>query len=66
MNKLVPTKNRILISPVGPIDSGKTYLTHEWLKVGTFQPKIDKTFFFYQHPQPLYDVMRKKVDNFEF
>ena len=66
MNKLISTKNRIFISLVGPSDSGKTYLIHEWLKVGTFQLKFDKIYFFYQHPQPLYDVMRKEIDNLEF
>ena len=66
MNKLVSTKNRIIISLVGPSDSGKTYLIHEWLKVGTFQPKFDKNYFFYQHPQPHFDVMRKEIDNLEF
>ena len=66
MNKLISTKNRIFISLVGHSDSGKTYLIHEWLKVGTFQPKFDKICFFYQHPQPLYDVMQKGIDNLEF
>ena len=61
MNKLISIKNRILLSLVGPNDSGKTYLIHEWLKVGTFQPKIDKICFFYQHPQPIYDVLQKKL-----
>ena len=53
MNKLISTKNRIFISLVGPNDSGKKYLNHEWLKVGKIQPKFDKNYFFYQHPQPL-------------
>ena len=66
MNKLSSTKNRIFISLVGPSDSGKTYLIHEWLKVGKFQPKFDKLYFSYQHPQPLYDVMQKENDNLEF
>ena len=61
MNKLISTKNRIFISLVGPSHSGKTYLIHEWLKVGTF----DKIFF-YQQPQPFYDVMQKEIDNPEF
>ena len=34
--------------------------------MGTFQPKFDKFYFFYQHPQPLYDVMQKEIDNLEF
>ena len=66
INKLISTKNRIFKSLVGPSDSGKTYLTHEWLKVGTFQPKFDKICFSYQHPQPLYDVIQKEIDNLEF
>ena len=67
MNKLISTKNRIFVSLVGPSDSGKTYLIqHEWLKVGTFQLKLSKIYFFYQHPQPLYDLMQKEIDNFEF
>ena len=66
MNKLISTKNRIFISPVGPSDSDKTYLIHEWLKVGTIQPKFDKISFYHQHPQPLYDVMQKKLGNLEF
>ena len=57
--------NRISVSLVGLSVSGETYLIHDWLKVGTFQPKFDKNFF-YQHSQPLYDVMQKEVDNLEF
>ena len=66
MNKLVSTKNRIFLSLVRPSDSGKTYLIHKWLKVGTFRPNLDKFYFFYQHPQPLFDVMQKEIDILEF
>ena len=66
MNKLISSKNRIFVSLVGPSDSGRTYLIHEWLKVGTSQTKFDKNNFFYQHPQPLYDVIQKEIDNLEF
>ena len=66
MNKLISTKNCVFISLVGPSDSGKTYLIHEWLKVGTFQPMFNKMFFAFQHLQPLYDVMQKEIDNLEF
>ena len=66
MNKVISRKNRIFISLVGPSDSGKTYLIHEWLKIGTFQLKFDKIYFFYQNPQPLYDVMQKQIDYLEF
>ena len=66
MNKLISTKNRVFISLVGPSETGKSQPTYIWLKIGTFQPKFDKIYFFYQHPQPLYDVMQKEVENLEF
>ena len=65
MNRLISTKNHFFISLVGPSGSGKTYSTHQWLKVVTFWPKIGKTYFFYQHPQPLNDVMQKAIDKLE-
>ena len=66
MNNLNSTENCIFKSLVGPSDSGKRYLIHEWLKNGTFQPKFDKSYFFYQHPQQLLDVVQKEIDNLEF
>ena len=66
LNKLIFPKNSFFISLVRPSKSVKTYLIYEWLEVGTFQPKFDKIYFFYQHPQPLYDVMQKGIDNLEF
>ena len=63
MKKLISTKSRIFISLVGLSDSGKTYSIYEWLKVGTFQPKFGKIYFFYQHlhPEPLYDIMQNEI-----
>ena len=66
MNKLISTKNRVFISLVGPSETGKSQLIYNWLKIGTFQPKFDKIYFFYQHSQPLYDVMQKEIKNLEF
>ena len=66
MNKLISTKNRVFISLVGPSETVKSQLIYNWLKVGTFQPKFDKIYFFYQHSQPLYDVMQKEIENLEF
>ena len=66
MNKLISTKNRVFISLVGPSETGKSQLIYNWLKTGTFQPKFEKIYFFYQHSQPLYDVMQKEVKNLEF
>ena len=66
MNKLISTKNRVFISLVGPSEIGKSQLIYNWLKIGTLQPKFDKIDFFYQHSQPLYDVMQKEIEKLEF
>ena len=66
MNNLISTKNRVFISLVGPSETGKSQLLYNWLKIGTFQSKFDKIYFFYQHSQPLYDVMQKEIENLEF
>ena len=58
-------KNRVFISLAGPSETGKSQPLYNWLKIGTFQPKFDKMFF-YPHSQPLYDVMQKEIENFEF
>ena len=66
MNKLISTKNRVFISLVGPSETGKMQLVYNWLKIGKIQPKFDNIFFFYQHSQPLYDVIQKEIENFQF
>ena len=66
MNKLISTKNRVFMSMVGPSESGKTQLIYEWLTNGTFQPKFDKIYSFYQYYQSLYDKMQKEIDCIEF
>ena len=66
MNKLISTKNRVFVSMVGPSETGKPQLFYNWLKIGTFQPKFEKIYFFYQHSQTLYDVMEKAIENLEF
>ena len=65
-NNLFSTKNRVFISLVGPSETGKLQLIFGWLKIGIFQPKFSKIYFFYQHSQPLYDVMQKEIENLEF
>ena len=45
MNKLISTEEQVFISLVGPSRSGKLHLTFDWLKIGIFQPKFNKTFF---------------------
>ena len=64
--KLISTKNGVFVSLVGPSETGKSQFFYNWLKIGTFQPQLDKIYFFYQHSQPLYDVMQKEFENLEF
>ena len=66
MNKVISTKNRVFNSLVGPSETGKSQLIYNWLEIGTFQPKFDKIYFFYQHSQLFYDVMQMEIENFEF
>ena len=66
MKKVNSTKSRVFISLVRPSDTGKSQLIYNWLKIGTFQPKFDKIYFFYQHSQPFYNVMQKEIKNLEF
>ena len=66
MSKLISNKNRVFISLVGPSETGKLQFIYNWLNIGTFQPNFDKMYFFYQHSQPLYDVMQKEIESLEF
>ena len=66
MNQFISTKNRVFISLGGLFETGKSQLIYNWLKIGTFQPKVDQIYFFYQHSQPRYDVMQKEMENLEF
>ena len=62
MNKLISTKNRVFISFRNWKVAAYLQLAKNW----TFQPKFDKIYFFYQHSQPLYDVMQKVIESLEF
>ena len=66
MIMLISTKNRVFISLFVPSETGKMQLVYNWLKIGTFQPKFDKIYFFYKHSQPLHDVMQMEIENLEF
>ena len=66
MNKLISTKNWVFNSLIGPSETEKSQLNYNWLKIRTFQPMFDKIYFFHHLSQPLYDVMRKEIENLEF
>ena len=57
---------RIITSLVGPSETRKLQLIYNCLKNRTFSPKVGKFHFFYQHSQPLYDVMQEGIEIFEF
>ena len=59
-------KKSSLYFMVGPSETGKSQPIYNWLKIGTFQPKFDKIYFFCQHSPPLYDAMQKEIENLEF
>ena len=46
--------------------TGKSQLFYILLKHITFQAKIDKSYFFYQHCWIFYDAMQKEIKNLEF
>ena len=66
MNNLISTKNRVFTSLVGPSETEKSQFIYKLLKFGTFQPKFDKIYFFYQHSQLLLDVMQREIEDLEF
>ena len=66
MNKLISRKTAVFISFVGPSETAKAQFVYKWLKNGTFQPRFEKLYSFYQHSQTLYDVMQKEIENLQF
>ena len=66
MERLIFTKNRVFTSLFGPSETGKLQLLYNWLKRGTFQPKFDTVYFFYQHSQTFYAAKQKEFENLEF
>ena len=66
MNKLISTRNRVFISLLCLSETEKSQLINNWLKNGTFQPKFDKIYFFFERSQTLYDGMLKEIENPEF
>ena len=60
MHKLISTKERVFVSPVGPSGSEKLHLIFEWLKISTFQPKFDKIFLFLSTLSTSYGQMQRK------
>ena len=65
MNKLISTKNCVFISLVGPLETRKSQIIYNWLKIAIFWAELVNNYFFYQHSKRLYDVLQKEVENVE-
>ena len=65
MNKIISTSGRLFMAVCRPSCCGKTELIFKMLLQGTFSPEFQKIFYFYQHDQPNYQSLEKKL-NVEF
>ena len=66
MNKIISTKERILMYLVGPSGSGKTVSINDMLQMKIFQPSFDRILYFYKHFQTIYDTMMQSIAGIEF
>ena len=66
MNKIISTKERILMYLFGPSGSGKTVFINDMLQKKTFQPTFDRILYFYKHFQTIYDTMMQSIAGIEF
>ena len=62
MNKIISTKERILMYLVGPSGSGKTVFINDMLQRKTFQPSFDRILYFYEH----FHTMMQSIAGLEF
>ena len=63
--KVFLAKYRVFTSLVGRSETGKSQLLYSWLKIGTFQPKFDKIYFFINILN-LFTMLCKKRSNILF
>jgi hypothetical protein len=62
MNKVIFTDPRLFMAVVGPSGSGKTQLVFRMLLEGTFRPRFQKIYYFYNEYQTIFDHVRTKID----
>ena len=66
MNKIISTKERILMYLVCPSGSGKTVFINDMLQMKTFQSSFNRILYFYEHFQTIYDTMMQSIADIEF
>ena len=62
MNKIISTSDRLFMAVCGPSCCGKTELIFKMLLVGTFFPEFQTIYYFYQHDQPKFQSLEKKLN----
>ena len=62
MNKVISTNDRLFMAVCGPSCCGKTELIFKMLLVGTFFPEFQIIYYFYQHYQPKFQSLEKKLN----
>lgn len=65
MNKVIFTNPRLFMAVVGPSGGGKTQLVFRMLLEGTFYPRFEKVYYFFNEYQPLFDKIQPRL-NIEF
>ena len=62
MNKIISTSDRLFMAASGPSCCGKTELIFKMLLQNTFSPKFQSIFYFYQHEQPKFESLERKLN----
>ena len=62
MNKIISTTDRLFMAICGPSCCGKTELIFKMFLVGTFFPEFQTIGYFYQHDQPKFQSLEKKLN----
>ena len=61
MNRSIFLKNRVFSSLVGSFETGKLQIIYNWIKLGTFQPKVGS--FFVNTANHFMMLCKKKLKN---
>ena len=62
MNKIISTSDRLFMAVFGPSCCGKTELIFQMLLRNTFYPNFSSIYYFYQHEQPKFSTIERKVN----